>query len=248
MFHNRAVLVPLAAALLALVAPRASASELPQYASDRHEGVATCAGPLCHGAARPGKHVVLQTEYYTWAEEGGDFRHSKAYDALLEPLSKRIARNLGLARPAHETKLCLDCHADNVPKKLRGAKFQIESGVGCEACHGGSERWLKPHDTGQPHALFTRDPNAPFLNESGQAACRLPAGHPEAFFEAFANVYRFAYDAMVQRAAGELFETRDTIYPNVYDGVEGMYFIQQCVESSRENGAWLALKHESARC
>ena len=100
---------------------------------------------------------------------------------------------------------------------------------------------------GEPHQLYTRDPNAPFMNASGQAACRLPSGHPEAFFEAFANVYRSAYDNMVLRATGKDFEQKDTVFPNVYDGVEGMYFIQQCVASSKENGAWLPLKHASAR-
>jgi predicted dehydrogenase len=100
---------------------------------------------------------------------------------------------------------------------------------------------------GQPHALYTRDPNAPFMNDAGKSACRLPSGHPEAFFEAFANVYRSAYDAMVERTEGKKLETVNTIYPNVNDGVEGMYFIQQSVASSKENGAWLPLKHKRAR-
>ena len=100
---------------------------------------------------------------------------------------------------------------------------------------------------GKPHAIYTRDPNAPFMNASGKAACRLPSGHPEAFFEAFANVYRFAYDDMVLRAAGKSFERKNTIYPNVYDGIEGMYFIQQSVASSQQGGAWLPLKHACAR-
>jgi predicted dehydrogenase len=100
---------------------------------------------------------------------------------------------------------------------------------------------------GQPHALYTRDPNAPFMNEWGKAACRLPSGHPEAFFEAFANIYRAAYDDMALRAAGQKFERVNTIYPNVFDGVEGMYFIQQCVASSAADGAWLPLRHEKAR-
>ena len=100
---------------------------------------------------------------------------------------------------------------------------------------------------GRPHQLYTRDPNAPYLNEAGSAACRLPSGHPEAFFEAFANVYRSAYDAIVKRISGESFETKNTVYPNVYDGVDGMHFIQQCVASSKENGAWLPMKHSSAR-
>lgn len=100
---------------------------------------------------------------------------------------------------------------------------------------------------GQPLQVYTRDPNAPHMNASGKAACRLPSGHPEAFFEAFANIYRSAYDNMVLRATNQKFETRDTVYPNVYDGVEGMYFIEQCVRSSKENGGWLPLKHAKAR-
>ena len=100
---------------------------------------------------------------------------------------------------------------------------------------------------GSPHQLYTRDPNAPFMNESGAAACRLPSGHPEAFFEAFGNVYRSAYDAMVQRALGQDFAMVDTVYPNVHDGVEGMYFIQQCVASSGQDASWLPLRHQSAR-
>ena len=52
---------------------------------------------------------------------------------------------------------------------------------------------------GQPHAIYTRDPNAPYMNDAGKAACRLPSGHPEAFFEAFANIYRAAYDNMALR-------------------------------------------------
>lgn len=100
---------------------------------------------------------------------------------------------------------------------------------------------------GHPHAIYTRDPNAPYMNDAGKAACRLPSGHPEAFFEAFANVYRSAYDDIVTRATGGSWDKLNTIYPNVNDGVEGMYFIQQCVNSSNQNGAWLPLKHKLAR-
>lgn len=100
---------------------------------------------------------------------------------------------------------------------------------------------------GQPHSLYTRDPNAPFMNEAGKSACRLPSGHPEAFFEAFGNVYRSAYDDMVKRALGQPFEKVNTVYPNVQDGTEGMFFIEQCVASSKQNGAWVPFKHPLAR-
>ena len=100
---------------------------------------------------------------------------------------------------------------------------------------------------GQPHKVYTRDPNAPYTTPKAAAACRLPSGHPEGFFEAFANVYRAAFDEIAQRKAGESPDRKNTIYPNVYDGLEGMYFITQCVASSRQDGAWVPLRRPEAR-
>lgn len=100
---------------------------------------------------------------------------------------------------------------------------------------------------GQPHQLYTRDPNAPYTSDPARDACRIPSGHPEGYLEAFANVYRSAYDAMALRASGQNFEKANTIYPNVADGTEGMYFIQQCVASSKAGGSELPLKHWLAR-
>ena len=105
---------------------------------------------------------------------------------------------------------------------------------------------LLVRENGEPHKLYTRA-GGDYLTDSAAAAGRLPSGHPEAFFEAFANVYRAAYDAMAQVEAGETIERRDTLYPNVYDGVEGMYFIQQCVASASENAKWLPMKYAGAR-
>jgi predicted dehydrogenase len=99
---------------------------------------------------------------------------------------------------------------------------------------------------GQPHKIYTRN-GGPYLGAAAGAASRLPSGHPEAFFEAFANVYGATYDAIVKKAAGEKIETTNTVYPNVYDGVEGMLFIQQCVNSSKEDGRWLPFRHPKAR-
>src|SRR5262249_27999035 len=100
---------------------------------------------------------------------------------------------------------------------------------------------------GHPHRLFTRDPNAPFMTATAKASCRLPSGHPEAFFEAFANVYTAAYNDMVARATGKAFDGAKSLYPNVADGVDGMNFITQCVASSAEDGAWKKLKHPLCR-
>ncbi|MDG1203840.1 MAG: multiheme c-type cytochrome [Pseudomonadales bacterium] len=119
-----------------------ASTELPQYAQDEHIGVATCASGVCHGSVR-GRDAtsVLQNEYVVWSRMD---RHRIAYQTLLTPESKNIATKLGIGK-AHEAKICLDCHADNVAIEKRGEKFQIEDGVGCEACHGGAQRYISSH-------------------------------------------------------------------------------------------------------
>ena len=107
-----------------------------------HLGVASCATGVCHGklTEQEDRNVWLN-EYRIWS---ADDRHARAYQTLLTPQSKTIARKLGLAS-AQGAKICLDCHADNVPNEKRGSKFQLSDGVGCEACHGGAENWIESH-------------------------------------------------------------------------------------------------------
>jgi hypothetical protein len=117
-------------------------------ADNKHMGVGSCASSVCHGKLKPvtdkdpgGKSRVALNEYRRWLLED---RHSQAYSVLSSQLSKQIAANMGLASPT-AAPLCLDCHADNVAKAQRGPSFRIEDGVGCEACHGGAEQWIKSH-------------------------------------------------------------------------------------------------------
>lgn len=114
-----------------------------EEAKRRHEGVATCASSLCHGSSQPLKtyESALQNEYTTWSQFDP---HSNAYKVLLNKQSQEIARRMGIG-PAHEAPACLACHSDAVPAAQRGVKFQLDDGVGCESCHGGSEKWLATH-------------------------------------------------------------------------------------------------------
>lgn len=129
--------------LALLCAPLAAhAQPVPQNDGNLHNGVASCAGSTCHGAVRQFTDSnILHNEFITWTRED---RHARAYQTLLNKDSKLIAQKLGIGAP-HTEALCLDCHADNVPEKERGRKFQLSDGVGCESCHGGSEKWLTSH-------------------------------------------------------------------------------------------------------
>ena len=170
---------------------------LPYQVKDKSMGVVNCANSLCHGSVRPWKDAnVLQNEYVTWSRVD---KHARAYKVLFNEQSARIARNLGLG-DASEAKVCLDCHAHNVPKAQRGERFKFDDGVTCEACHGPSERWLPKHvEDGAKHAgnleagLFpTDDPSerarlclsCHFGNADRFVTHRMMgAGHPRLSFE-----------------------------------------------------------------
>jgi hypothetical protein len=111
-------------------------------AAHKHLGVASCANSVCHGATEvSAKAKVQMNEFAVWQEFDP---HAKAYQTLLTAESQAIAKKLGLGA-AEQAGVCLDCHADNVPAAQRGEKFQIEDGVGCEACHGGADPWIASH-------------------------------------------------------------------------------------------------------
>ncbi len=112
----------------------------------KYLGVVTCAGSTCHGAGHPvGDARISQTEFLSWHR---DDAHSKAYRVLLEDKGQRIARNLGLENAASAPE-CLACHATFVPAEVRGKRFQLSDGVGCESCHGPASKWLGQHVTGE---------------------------------------------------------------------------------------------------
>ena len=112
----------------------------------KYLGVVTCAGSTCHGAGHPvGDARINQTEFLTWHREDA---HAKAYRVLLEDKGKRIAQNLGLGDAASAPE-CLACHATFVSADVRGKRFQLSDGVGCESCHGPASKWLGQHVTGE---------------------------------------------------------------------------------------------------
>lgn len=85
---------------------------------------------------------------------------------------------------------------------------------------------------GEPDRVLRRG-NA-YLCEDSRKNSRIPPGHPEAFFEAFANIYNAACDAIRR---GDGFKP-SADFPTVVDGARGVHFIEKTVESSRSDRKW----------
>ncbi len=140
-----ATLMAFVATMIAVSAPAAAP------APSVHLGVASCAGTTCHGRTLPDGKIVRQDEILRWQEPssaGG--AHSRALAVLRGTRGQQIAYRLGFGDAA-SAPACLGCHADNAA--ARGPVFQINDGVGCEACHGGSRGWIESHRVvGATHA------------------------------------------------------------------------------------------------
>jgi len=70
---------------------------------------------------------------------------------------------------------------------------------------------------------------------------RVFMGHPEGYFEAFANVYRDVAEAVAARRAGTSLDPLAATYPGVADGIAGVAMIDAALRSAAAGGAWTAL-------
>jgi hypothetical protein len=64
-------------------------------------------------------------------------------------------------------------------------------------------------------------------------------GHPEGFFEAFANLHADAAEAIVARRTGGTPDPLALDFPTVEDGARGVRVIAAALESSRADGGWV---------
>ena len=79
------------------------------------------------------------------------------------------------------------------------------------------------------------------LSPWATANTRTPAGHPEGYLEAFANLYRHFAAALQARLAGEEPNPIDLDFPSVEEGVRGMQFIEAIVSTKNSNQKWILL-------
>ncbi len=72
-------------------------------------------------------------------------------------------------------------------------------------------------------------------------ATRLPFGHPEAFIEAFANIYVNFADTLRAKIAGRKPDPLALDFPTVDDGLRGMQFIDAVVTSAKLGAKWIKM-------
>ena len=114
-------------------------------------GTSSCASAACHNQEVAG---IKGREYAACLQ---DVAHRRAYGVLSDERSQRIVRNYypelhdaKVVSPERDA-LCIKCHVNPDIQRLPIlevdgiARFRLEDGVSCEACHGAAGGWLNRH-------------------------------------------------------------------------------------------------------
>jgi predicted dehydrogenase len=133
----------------------------------------------------------------------------------------------------------------------RGSFWVTQAAAGVENClrirvsgSQGSLEWMQEF----PQALTfkplhgpsqNRTPNGPGTLPLSARSTRLVAGHPEGFPDGFANIYSDAAEAISARRAGREANPLALYFPNSWDGLLGVRFVNSVIESSNANGKWI---------
>ncbi len=97
------------------------------------------------------------------------------------------------------------------------------------------------------NSLTVRFPNQPaqifragtgYLGSLAQENTRTPAGHPEGYVEAFANLYRNFARCIYADRAGQKPKWEWEDYPGIEDGIRGMAFIDHVLRSTKSETKW----------
>ena len=81
--------------------------------------------------------------------------------------------------------------------------------------------------------------NTAAVTEKAGACARIPSGHPEGLYVAFANLYQNYVSALLAKRNGE--DASQFIYPTVDEGIEGVKFVHAVVESAANNSKWVEM-------
>ena len=135
----------------------------------------------------------------------------------------------------------------------RGVMFVTKAATGAENAvsleaygEAGGVAWthasaneLRVMRNNRPAELRTR--GLPTLHPLSLRATRLPPGHPEAFIEAFANIYADFADLVAARRTGRPPDPLAILTPGANAGAEGLAFVEACIESTVKGG-WVDVR------
>jgi predicted dehydrogenase len=150
--------------------------------------------------------------------------------------------------------MALDLNANMILEYESGLKAALWcSQVACAHLNGlvirvfgekGALEWRQEHPDylevtrkGCAPELWARGAGYTMKYEAGKGS-RIPVGHPEGLYIAFANIYRNVITTILKKKAGLVPTEADMDFQNAENGADGVKFIHKAIESAKE-GKWV---------
>ena len=80
-----------------------------------------------------------------------------------------------------------------------------------------------------------------YIQEKAGACSRIPCGHPEGLYVAFANIYRNVISTILKKKAGQIPTPEELDFPTVTDGLNGVKFVHAVIGSAEQDSKWVEL-------
>ena len=116
-----------------------------------------------------------------------------------------------------------------------GLKIRVFGNKGAVEWFQDDPNNLKFTEINKPLKIITRASSS--VSKFSLTSSRLAAGHPEGFFEAFANIYTEFAEAIHKK----ILKKSEFTFPNIEDGLRGIKFVFMAKKSSNNNAKWLKL-------
>ncbi len=117
-----------------------------------------------------------------------------------------------------------------------GLKIRVYGTMGAIEWFQDDPNNLKFTELNNPTKIITRGSST--VSDLSIRSSRIAAGHPEGFFEAFANIYTEFADSINNLKNNKNYKS---LHPSIEDGVKGIKFIFAAKKSSNQNSKWIKI-------
>lgn len=191
----------------------------------KRTGISNCVGDI-------GSHIENTVSYITGLKIKALCANLDIFgpDRVLDDNAEVIVKYANGASGVYWCSQVAVGHDNGLKVRIFGTKGSIE-------WEQESPNYLKVAYLGQPVQTLSR--GCGYLYPQASSISRIPAGHPEGYYEAFANIYLTFANALQKVKAGAELTSGDMDFPTVEAGLDGVKFINRCVESSTKGAVWV---------